>query len=46
MVIVTALASLGSMVAAWLDTEFAGGRHQARLDKITVLENELKLQAV
>ena len=39
-------AAARSMVAAWLDTEFAGGRHQARLDKITVLENELKLQAV
>lgn len=22
-------------VAAWLDTEFAGGRHQRRIDKIT-----------
>ena len=29
------------MVAAWLDTEFAGGRHQARLDKISALESEL-----
>lgn len=32
------------MVAAWLDTEFAGGRHQNRLDKISVLEQELKLK--
>jgi len=32
------------MVTAWLETEFAGGRHQARLDKIAALENELKLQ--
>ncbi|HJV36692.1 ribose 5-phosphate isomerase B [Geomonas sp.] len=32
------------MVAAWLDTEFAGGRHQNRLDKIAALESELKLQ--
>ena len=31
------------MVTAWLDTEFAGGRHQARLDKIAALESELKL---
>jgi ribose 5-phosphate isomerase B len=34
------------MVTAWLETEFAGGRHQARLDKIAQLESELKLQAV
>ena len=34
------------MVTAWLDTAFAGGRHQARLDKISALEGELKLQAV
>lgn len=26
------------IVAAWLDATFAGGRHQARLDKITALE--------
>ena len=39
-------AAARAMVAAWLDTEFAGGRHQARLDKITALESELKLQAV
>jgi ribose 5-phosphate isomerase B len=26
------------MVAAWLDAEFEGGRHQSRLDKITQLE--------
>jgi ribose 5-phosphate isomerase B len=39
-------AAARTMVAAWLDTEFAGGRHQARLDKITALETELKLQAV
>jgi len=32
------------MVSAWLDTEFAGGRHQARLDKIAALEGELKLK--
>ena len=24
----------------WLDTEFQGGRHQRRIDKITALENE------
>ncbi|MCR4718002.1 MAG: RpiB/LacA/LacB family sugar-phosphate isomerase, partial [Firmicutes bacterium] len=26
------------IVDAWLDTEFAGGRHQARIDKISALE--------
>lgn len=26
------------MVGIWLDTAFAGGRHQARLDKIAVIE--------
>lgn len=29
------------MVAAWLDTEYAAGRHQGRLDKIAALEREL-----
>ena len=29
------------MVAAWLDASFQGGRHQARLDKIEILEREL-----
>lgn len=27
------------IVAAWLDTPFEGGRHQARVDMITALEN-------
>lgn len=31
-----------AIVAAWLDADFAGGRHQARLDKISVLENNRK----
>ena len=35
-----------AMVTAWLETAFAGGRHQARLDKITALEGELKIQAL
>jgi ribose 5-phosphate isomerase B len=39
-------AAARAMVTAWLETEFAGGRHQARLDKISALESELKLQAV
>jgi ribose 5-phosphate isomerase B len=34
------------MVSAWLETAFAGGRHQARLDKIAALESEIKLQGV
>ncbi len=29
------------MVETWLDSDFEGGRHQARLDKITALEKEL-----
>lgn len=28
------------LVGAWLDATFEGGRHQARLDKITVLEKK------
>lgn len=28
------------LVGAWLDSTFEGGRHQARLDKITVLEQK------
>ncbi len=27
-------------VAAWLDSEYEGGRHQARLDKITAIEKK------
>ncbi|MBP1728232.1 MAG: rpiB [Deltaproteobacteria bacterium] len=30
------------IVAAWLDATFAGGRHQARLDKITALEQRCR----
>jgi ribose 5-phosphate isomerase B len=29
------------MVATWLDSAFEGGRHQARLDKISAIESEL-----
>lgn len=29
------------MVATWLDAAFEGGRHQGRLDKIAVLEQEI-----
>jgi len=29
------------MVAIWLDATFEGGRHQGRLDKIAVIEEEL-----
>jgi len=31
-----------SMVSVWLDTSFDGGRHQMRLDKISLIEKELK----
>jgi len=30
------------MVSIWLDTEYEGGRHQRRLDKIAELEHQLK----
>ena len=29
------------MVASWLDATFEGGRHQGRIDKIAVLEQEI-----
>ena len=29
------------MVAAWLDATFEGGRHQGRLDKIALIEQEI-----
>ena len=32
------------IVAAWLDTPFEGGRHQARVDMITALENGENLE--
>jgi ribose 5-phosphate isomerase B len=28
----------GEILAAWLDAEYEGGRHQRRIDKITALE--------
>ena len=30
----------GEIVRAWLTTDFAGGRHQQRIDKITALESK------
>ena len=30
------------LVAAWLDAEFEGGRHQRRLDKIAEIEQEIR----
>jgi ribose 5-phosphate isomerase B len=32
------------IVALWLETDFAGGRHQRRVDKITALERGLPLK--
>ncbi len=32
------------LVEIWLDTEFAGGRHQSRLDKIVAAEQRLQKQ--
>lgn len=31
-----------NLVTIWLDTVFEGGRHQARLDKITAIEENLR----
>ncbi len=31
------------IVKTWLDTEFAGGRHQKRLDKIAAIEKQVAL---
>jgi ribose 5-phosphate isomerase B len=30
------------MVGIWLDTAFAGGRHQGRLDKIAQIEEDVR----
>jgi ribose 5-phosphate isomerase B len=30
------------MVGIWLDTTFAGGRHQGRLDKIAQIEEDVR----
>ncbi len=32
------------IVKTWLDTPFAGGRHQKRLDKITALESSINVK--
>jgi ribose 5-phosphate isomerase B len=32
------------ILEAWLDTPFAGGRHQRRVDKIAAVERELGTQ--
>jgi ribose 5-phosphate isomerase B len=36
---------LGRIVDLWMRTEFEGGRHQRRIEKILQLENELGLNA-
>ena len=33
------------IVKVWMDTPFAGGRHQRRLDKIAAIEHEIGLSA-
>lgn len=38
----TDMESAGSIVEAWLETEFEGDRHQRRLDKIHAMESGLK----
>lgn len=37
---VTGFGPAGEMVRAWLTTEFAGGRHERRVNKIMALENK------
>ena len=37
---VTGFGPAGEMVRVWLTTEFAGGRHERRVDKIMALENK------
>ncbi|MEJ2699401.1 MAG: ribose 5-phosphate isomerase B [Desulfuromonadales bacterium] len=40
---VIATGQVRQIVAAWLDAEFEGGRHQRRLDKIAQIEEEVRL---
>jgi ribose 5-phosphate isomerase B len=42
---VTALADAEQIVAAWLDTAFAGGRHARRVEKLAGLDGSLKAKA-
>jgi ribose 5-phosphate isomerase B len=35
-------ARASELVAIWLETPFAGGRHQRRLDKITEIEDDVR----
>ena len=32
--------TIKTIIEVWFSTDFAGGRHQRRLDKITSIENE------
>lgn len=34
------------MVGIWLDTDFAGGRHQQRLDKIARIEDDIRSRGI
>ena len=36
---VTGFGPAGEIVRAWMTTEFAGGRHERRVNKIMALEN-------
>jgi ribose 5-phosphate isomerase B len=37
---VTGFGPAGEIVKAWVTTEFAGGRHARRVDKISALEKD------
>jgi len=38
------IATAKGIINAWFKTDFEGGRHQKRLDKITAIEGKLKLK--
>lgn len=38
------IATAKGIINAWFTTDFEGGRHQKRLDKITAIEGKLKLK--
>ncbi len=41
---VTGIEVAKTIVEAWLDTPFEGGRHQTRVDMITAIENDLPIE--
>ena len=41
---VTGIEVAKTIVEAWLDTPFEGGRHQTRIDMITAIENDMPIE--